>query len=715
MSHYAKTPTVYQMEATECGAASLGMVFAYYGKYLSPEQLRIETGVSRDGCNARNIVQAAKKYGFECHAYRKQPSALRQLTPPCIIHWNFNHFVVFEGFKGNYAYINDPAFGRRKLTADELDDGFTGVVLTFKPTAAFVKEKKKNTFVTFVQERIRGQKEVMAKLLFVGLLLVFPGILFPVLSQVFLDEVLVAGNTDHFTGLLLFMVSSVLLQAGLTVYRGRLLNKLQKKMVLLSARDFLSTLMRLPICFFDQRYVGDLTGRVENNASVSDFLAGDLAGTLLNVFVAAFYLVLLTVYSPVLTLIAVLTVVVNAVIVKFTSDYISNGSIKLQQDAGKLAGAVCAGISITDTLKASGAESAYVGRILGYSAKTGDTEQKLNRSQQIISAVPDAVKMLADIIILLVGGAFVMDGKMTVGMLVAFTALFGSFTDPIESLVGFVKKIHSTAADVRRVEDIMEYPIDSKFTQDAVRHEVNNKLSGEVELQDVSFGYSRLKPPIVSDFGFHLRCGECIAIVGPSGSGKSTVSKLVSGLYAPWEGKVLFDGMPADTIPNEVRNASVSTVSQQITLFSGTVRENLTMWNANVSEEDMIAAAKDACIHDVISRKPGAYDHRLSEGAANLSGGQRQRLEIARALVTNPTVLVMDEATGALDPIVEKQIMDNIKRRGCTCIVVAHRLSAIRDCDTILVMDNGVIVQSGTHEDLCRQENGLYCQLIANM
>ena len=531
MAGYAKTPTVFQMEVAECGAASLNMIFSYFGKYMSPEQMRIETGVSRDGCNAKNIMRAAKKYGLDCHGYRKEPAALRQLTPPCIIHWNFNHFVVFEGFKGKYAYINDPALGRRKLTAEELDDGFTGIVLTFALTDRFVKEKKPNTLLSFVKSRLQGQKKVIAKLLFVGLLLVFPGILFPVLSQYFLDEVLAVNNTDHFTELLLFMLSSVILQVGLSVYRDRLLGKLQKKMVLLSAHDFLHTLMRLPVSFFDQRYVGDLAGRVENNASVSDFLAGDLAQTALNIFVAVFYLVLLTLYSPVLTAIALFTVAINAVAVRLTSDYLSNASIKLQQDSGKLAGTVCAGISITDTLKASGAENEYVGRILGYSAKAAVTEQKLNRNQQIISAVPDAVKMLADIVILLVGGAFVMDGKMTIGMLVAFTTLFGSFSEPVDALVGFVKNIHSTAADVRRVEDIMSYPADNKFLHEDTDKRINNKLNGEIELRNVSFGYSALNPPVVSDFSFHLQCGSSIAFVGPSGCGKSTVSKIVSGLY----------------------------------------------------------------------------------------------------------------------------------------------------------------------------------------
>ncbi len=714
MKHYVKTPTVFQMEATECGAASLSMIFACFGKYLPLEQMRIETGVSRDGCNAANIMRCAKKYGLECHGYRKEPNELRNTEMPCIIHWNFNHFVVLEGFKGGHVYINDPAMGRRRITMQELDDCFTGIVLTFKPTSDFVKEKKKSTLFSFIKKRVQGQGSTMAALLLTGLLLVFPGILLPILTQIFMDDILVGGNTDWFLKLAMFIGGTILLQVCLTLYRNAVLIKLQKKMVLLSAREFLHNMFRLPISFFDQRYVGDLLGRVTNNANVSDFLAGDLAQTVLNIIIAVFYLVLLYIYSPILTAIAVGTAIINLIVVRLTSGYISNSVLKLQQDGGKLSGAVCAGLSITSTLKASGAENEYIGRILGYSAKVDSLSQSVTKTQQIINAIPDTVKMLADTALVLVGGALVIDGKMTVGMLVAFTGLFGSFNEPIDDLVGFVKNIQTTKADINRIEDIMNYPIDEKFEREDTLTELSAKLNGSVELRDVSFGYSPLKPPIVSDFNFKIPCGTSIAFVGASGCGKSTISKVISGLYAPWSGSVLFDGMDYSKIPSEVINASVSTVSQNISLFSGTVRDNLTMWNPKISEADMIAAAKDACIHDMIIQKPGAYDFKLLEGASNLSGGQKQRLEIARALTTNPTILIMDEATSALDPIVEKKIIDNIKRRGCTCIIVAHRLSAIRDCDHIIVMSEGRIIQQGTHEELISSD-GYYKEFIQNL
>ncbi len=714
MRTYAKTPIVYQMEATECGAASLSMIMAYFGKHIPLEQMRIETGVSRDGCNAGNIMRAAKRLGLECHGYRKEPEALRKLTPPCIIHWNFNHFVVFEGFKGKHPVINDPAVGRRVLSMEELDSSFTGIVITFALTPGFTKEKKKNGVLTAFAKRLSGQKSAVLQSLFAGLLLVFPGLALPVMSQFFMDEILLSGNTDWFVQFIVALIAVALLQAGLMMYRGYILNRLKKKLALVSGRKFLYSLFRLPVSFFDQRYAGDIVNRISNNTDINDFVTGSLVETVLDIIVTAFYMALLIMYSPLLAAVAVIAALINVAATKITSNILSEYVIKLQQDSGKLSGAVCAGLEITSTLKASGTETEYAERIMGYSAKAISLDNKLSRHQQIANAIPAAVKVAADAAILFVGGFLVIRGRMSIGQLVAFTALFGSFSEPVEKMVSFVKDFQTAKADISRIEDIENYPPDKKTApQDEGVFSPKTKLNGSVELKKISFGYSRLNAPIVEDFSCKVECGSSIAFIGASGCGKSTVSKIVSGLYEPWSGEVLFDGIPIGDIPKEILNASVSTVSQNITLFSGTVRDNLTLWNSNVTEADMIAAAKDACIHDIITQKPGAYDYRLTEGASNFSGGQRQRLEIARALVLNPTVLIMDEATSALDPLIEKRIIDNIKRRGCTCIIIAHRLSAIRDCDQIIVMSKGKIVQHGTHEQL-RAENGLYQTFISN-
>ena len=712
-SNYCKTPTIFQMEATECGAASLAMICAYWGKHVPLEQMRVETGVSRDGCNAKNIMRAARRFGMECHAYRKEPDSLKTLEMPCLIHWNFNHFVVLEGFKGDSAYLNDPAIGRRKLTMEELDEGFTGVVLTFKPTDSFEKEKKENTLLPLVLKRLDGQKEALAQLICLGLLLILPGLILPVLSQLFLDEILGSGGVPWFGQFLGFMAATILFRTLLELYRAKLLRNMQNKLVLLSARGFLSKLFRLPVNFFEQRSAGDLVGRIENNDNVNVFITGNLAGIVLDIFVAVFYLVLLLTYNPVMTAIGMVGIVFNMILAKATSERISTMIQKLQQDKGKLVGAVCAGLSVTSTLKASGAESVYSARILGYEAKASSMEQQISRTQTIIGALPGVVGNIIDVVILIVGAMYVINGRLTLGMLSAFSTLFSSFSDPVEELVSFVQQIQTLKADMERVDDIMRHPVDEKFDDHQVKEMPQAKLSGRVDLEDISFGYSRLAKPLVTDFSFSLMPGSSVAFVGSSGCGKSTVSKIVSGLYRPWSGSVRFDGVPMEEIPPEVLHASVSTVSQNITLFSGTIRDNLTLWNPAILEKDMINAAKDACIHEVITQKPGAYDFKLAEGGANLSGGQRQRLEIARALATNPTILIMDEATSALDPITEKKIIDNIKRRGCTCIIVAHRLSAVRNSDEIIVMHAGSIVERGSHEELSSID-GYYRQFMAS-
>ncbi len=711
-STFCKTPSVFQMEATECGAASLAMIFAYYGKYVPLEQMRVETGVSRDGCNAANIMRAAKRFGLDCHGYRKEIDSLKTIKTPCIIHWNFNHFVVFEGIRGKSVFINDPAIGRRKLSWEELDDCFTGVVLTFEKTAAFKGEKKKSGLLPFVRKQLKGQYGVLFKLFYIGLLLVFPGLVLPILSQMFLDDVLIKGYTDWLVKILVAMGLLLLMKSGLSYYRSLLLQKLKSKMTLISGHRFLKHMFRLPVSFFDQRYAGDLVERMDNQTAVNEFLAGDLAETALNVLVAIFYLIILILYSPTMTLIGLVNTAVLLLIVFFSNKVISSMSMKMQITGGKLFGTVCAGLNIVDTIKASGAEAAYTERVQGYQAKNAALEQQMGQFQQIIGVVPEASGAITDVLLLLIGGKLVIEGKITMGMLVAFNSLFDSFSEPINQLVGFVRKIQTMKANISRVEDIMKHDIEKKKIADK-SHNVLGKLNGEVTLENVSFGYSKLKPPLIRDFAFKLNSGETIAFVGASGSGKSTVAKIVSGLYHPWDGRVLFDGMDLEQIPGSTVHASISTVDQSISVFSGTIRENITMWNTAILESDIDRAAKDACIYDDIMALPGGYDYMLTEGAANLSGGQRQRLEIARALVTQPTILIMDEATSALDPITEKKVLDNVKRRGCTCVIVAHRLSAFRDANIIVVMKNGQVVETGNHEDLISQD-GFYRYLVQN-
>lgn len=463
MSSYAKTPTVFQMEATECGAASLTMIFAYYGKHLPLEKMRIETGVSRDGCVAGNIMRAAKKYGFECHGYRKELDGLMKLPVPSIIHWNFNHFVVFEGIKGKYAYLNDPAVGHRKLTMQELDEGFTGVVLTFAPAAGFQKEKKQGTFLPFLKQRLKGRVGVLAKLVYIGILLFFPGLILPVLSQTFIDDVLCNGYRDWLTKILVFMGSCILFKVFLSYYRSMLLQKLKSVMCTISGTKFLTHMFQLPITFFDQRYTGDLVSRIQNNKDVDDFLAGDFAETFLNILIALFYLVVLFLYSWQMTIVGIVNVALCVAIVVLSNKTVAESSVKMQMTGGKLYGAVCAGLTITDTIKASGVEAEYSARILGHQAKNAALDQKLNRFQQLVGSIPDAVGKLSDVALLLIGGYLVIRGDLTMGMLTAYNSLFDSFCQPINSVVNFIRSLQVTKSNIRRVEDIEKYDVDPSY------------------------------------------------------------------------------------------------------------------------------------------------------------------------------------------------------------------------------------------------------------
>lgn len=711
---YCKTPTVFQMEATECGAASLSIILAYYKHYEPLEKLRIETGVSRDGCNALRVKQAAEKYGLICHGFRKEPEALDDLPVPAILHWNFNHFVVYEGRRGDQYLLNDPASGHRRISRREMDLSFTGVVLTFEKGETFQKNRSPDTIFSTAKKRLKGQWRAVLALLLFGLCLVLPGIAITLSSQVFIDDILIGGNRAWITPLLYAMGFTTLFQFLLHLYRGLVLQRLQCKMALLSAHSFLSHLLRLPMAFFDQRMPGNLTNRVSNNDSISNFLAGDLAETALNLFTSCFYFLLMLFYSPLLTAVGLLTTVVNLLLVRTCSGSLEQQSTKLQQDFGQMLGAFFSGLSISATLKSIGAERIFAARLLGHYAKTSQTEQNMGRVQLNLSALPQAFGYFSTILVLLVGGLLVIDGQMTAGMLVAFTALLQGFVEPVNSLVAFTKKIQTLKADIHRVDDIVRYDEDPKFADDTDELIPKVKLSGRVDIRDLSFGYGPLDPPLIQDFHLTLTPGRSVALVGASGSGKSTVGKVLSGLYQAWGGQVLLDSQPIGSIPREVLCSSVATVSQEVMLFSGTVRENLTLWNRHIGDEDLVRAAKDACIHDMITQKPGAYDFVLQEQGKNLSGGQRQRLEIARALVQNPSLLIMDEATSALDPLTEQEIINHIKRRGCACVIVAHRLSAIRDCDEIIVLERGRVIQRGSHEELIRQE-GHYQRLLGTM
>jgi len=710
-----RTPTVLQMEAAECGAASLAIVLGYYGRLVPLEALRIACDVSRDGTNARNIVLAAREYGLQAKGFRKSPETLRALPLPAIVHWNFNHFLVVEGFGRRGWYVNDPAYGRYRVSADEFDQAFTGVVLAFEPGRGFRPGRETPGLLARLRPRLRHTRGALAFVLLASLGLVIPGLAIPTFTTVFIDQVLVRGMREWVVPLLLVMAVIMAVNAGFTWLQQRYLLRLATKLSVSSSSAFLWHVLRLPVEFFHHRSPGEIGSRVEINDRVAALLSGELATTLLSALTIVFYLGLMLLYDPVLTAVTVLLATLNGGALVLVSRRRRDGSRRLLQDEGKLIGTTMSGLGMIETLKASAAESDFFAKWSGQFVKALNAKQELGAYTTLLTSVPPLLQALNVTVVLTLGSLRVMDGQLTIGMLIAFQYLMANFLAPVHHLVNAGSLLQQAEGDLTRLDDVLRCPPAGVFAPARVEGPALGeavKLRGALEVRDVTFGYSRLAPPLLERFSLSLAPGAWVALVGGSGCGKSTVARLVAGLYEPWDGEVLLDGVPRSRLPRPVLCHSVAMVEQDVVLFHDTVAANLALWDPSLPRDQIERAARDAEVHEVILARRGAYDGLLSEGGRDASGGQRQRLEIARALATNPSLLILDEATSALDPVTEQRVMANLRRRGCACVVVAHRLSTIRDCDEIIVLDRGRVVERGTHRALLAA-GGPYAQLIA--
>ena len=716
-----KTPTVLQMEAAECGAAALGSILAYHGRNVPLEELRLQCGVSRDGSKASNVVKAARHYGLIAKGYNKEPAALRHITMPSIVFWNFNHFVVLEGFSKEYSYINDPGSGPRRVTVETFDQSFTGVVLVFEKGPDFKPGGAKKSMFGGLSKRLAGSKSALLFIFLVSLMLVVPGLIIPTFSRIFIDNIIIGGMAEWFKPLLIGMIMTALLRATLTGIQQHYLMRFEMKLALCEASRFFWHILHLPMVFFSQRFGGEIGGRVAINDKVAKLLSGSLATNVLNCIMVVFYAVIMFQYDVALTMAGIFMATLNIFCMQLIARKRIDANQRLLQEQGKLLGTAMGGLQLIETLKASGGESDFFEKWSGYHAKVLDAEQKLGFSSQLLNAAPPLLTAINSVIVLAIGGLRVVDGHLTMGMLIAFQSLMASFISPVNALVGLGGSFQELQGDMKRLDDVLNYPVDPRTVESEessplapLSGNAPCKLSGALELQGITFGYSRLSPPLIDKFSLTLKPGMRVALVGGSGCGKSTIARIISGLYEPWDGEILFDGKPRATIPRAVVNNSLAMVDQDIFMFGGTIRENLTIWDNSISDGRVTKAAQDACIHEVIATRTDGYDGVVGEGGCNFSGGQRQRLEIARSLAADPTILVLDEATSALDPLTEKNVDENIRRRGCTCIIVAHRLSTIRDCDEIIVLDIGKVVERGTHDELMAL-GGQYAGLIKTM
>ena len=712
----AKVPVVMQMEALECGAASLTMILSYYGKWLPLEQVRAECGVSRDGSNAKNILRAARNYGLNAKGYRMNREALVENGSfPCIVYWNNNHFAVLCGFRGKYAYMNDPARGSVKISLEEFEESYSGICLSFEPSESFEAGGSRKSTLSFAKKRLVGAGAAVAFVSITGIMGYVFTILSLAFSRFFMDRLLTGENTELLMPFIALLTTITALQIVVLIISEINSLKINGKMAIIGSSTFLWKVLHLPVEFFSQRMAADIQSRYRANATVAESLINTLAPLVLSVGMTVFYLAVMLRYSPILTIIGLISVAMNIYVSRLISRKRVNITRVHMRDEGKLAAATVSAIQLVETIKATGAENGYFKRWGDYQADVNKGVTNFTKVNQYLGTVPMFVTALANAAVLIVGVWFCMQGRFTLGMVMAFQSLLAAFLAPVMTIVSAGQTLQEMRTQMERIEDVMEYPDSPSFNDTPADDDVDyEKLSSVVELKNITFGYSPLSEPLIRDFSLTMRPGDRVALVGASGCGKSTIAKLVSGLYQPWSGEILFDGKPIADIDRDVFTGSVAVVDQDVILFNDTVSANIKMWDNSIEDFEVILAARDAGIHEDIMSRPGGYQRKITEGGHDLSGGQRQRLEIARALAQDPKIIIMDEATSALDAATEYSVMEAVRRRGVTMIIIAHRLSTVRDCDEIIVLDRGQVVERGTHDALYAK-GGYYTELISNV
>lgn len=711
----AKVPVMMQLEWLECGAASLAMVLAYYGKWVPIEQLRADCSVSRDGVNAEKIYLAAKLHDLDVKVYKLSPEAMKEKGGfPCIIHWNMNHFVVLKGFRGKYVYLNDPARGAIRVTWEEFDESFTGIALFLSPSEHFKPSGKPASISEFAKKRLTGMGVAVAFVAITTLIFYLFNITNSVAARIFVDKILVERNQSWTIPFLVILFGVSIIEIAAEWVRAIYRLKINGKMAAIGSTSYMWKVLHLPMDFFVQRRAGDIQARAVMNTSIAGTFVNTLAPLVMNTLIMILYLVLMVRQSLLLSLIGITVLVLNLVLSVVISRRRINVTRVRLRDEGKQDSIALAGIDMIEAIKASGSESSFFRRWAGHLAAANRQSVKAEKNEQYLGTIPAFLVTLSNYAVLALGVLLTMQGKFTLGAVLMFQGFMSAFLSPAMTIVQAGQTMQEMRTQMERVEDVMQYPEDEALKEAAEDAEtVSGKLKGNIKLNHVTFGYSRSSAPIIEDFSLSVKPGQWIGIVGPSGCGKSTIAGMIAGLYQPWSGEILFDGKPRSAYPREVLTSSLSVVDQEPSLFEGTIANNIKMWDSTIQDFEVIYAARDAAIHKDVSEMVNGYQHKLKSGGRNLSGGQRQRLEIARALAPDPSVLILDEATSALDADTEYEVIRAIRNRGITCIVVSHRLSVIRDCDEIVVLDHGKAIERGTHDTLMARD-GVYTRLIAN-
>jgi NHLM bacteriocin system ABC transporter peptidase/ATP-binding protein len=709
----ARVPTIIQQEAQECGAACLSMILAAHGQWVPLEELRDLCGVGRDGAKAVNLLRVARQRGMIAKGVRKELDELPSLSTPFIVFWNFNHFVVVEKVQidkrgGGFAWINDPASGPRKVDAEELSSAFTGVVLSFSPLPHFERSGTRTGITRLLGAALSGHGLGIAHVVLAGFLLMAPVILTSGMSRVFLDHIVVDQARTWLWPLIGLISAMAILKASLTYLEQLALLRMQTALSISHAARQMWEVLHLHLSFFAQRFSGDVAHRFIVVDRLSGVVANGVAPAGIACLTLIGYGLALFALEPRMALVLTASAAIAMTLLVYSARGLQDAGRRMINDEGKLQAATIQGAFAADDFRASGTEGLFLSRWMGYLAKVVDAEQKSRYRSIVLNHASSMLMAVGGVGVLVIGGLDVIDGVATIGVVLAFQTLMTSFTSSVFSFVGVGAQLQQVRGISERLEDIARY---RKVSVLAPSDQFRSDRPKGLELRSVSFGYARLEPPFIQDLSLQIPPGARIGIVGGSASGKSTIGRLLTGLLDPSAGDVLFEGVPLSAWPASLLRQKLSYVEQDTSLFEGTVRDNITLWDPTIPESRIVAAARDAGAHDFITARPGGYHARLTEGGGNLSGGERQRLAIARALVVNPDVVICDEATSALDPPVEKNVIDAVRRRGCGCIMIAHRLSTIRDCDLIIVLEGGRVVDAGRHQEVLARSD-LYRALI---
>ncbi|MBO4424632.1 MAG: ATP-binding cassette domain-containing protein [Spirochaetales bacterium] len=717
-SGIADVPVIMQYENQESGAVSLSMILGYYGKWLAGGTVKEDVGPCRDGANAYHIAKAAQSYGLNADVQKlKSDEFFQKASFPCIVHWQYTHFLVVKGVKKGDVYINDPKKGDYRISKKAFEERYTGFCIFFEPSESFVPEGHRKTLTEFIKERLNHMSVALLFVLITTFLISMLTIFRQGMTRLFLDR-LITGDYGSWEKPFLYLLSAVtVVELIVQAIKAYYMNRINGKISVVSSTSYMWHVLKMPLSFFASRLTGDINFRKKLSVEVAGKLVTIFGPLVLQIVMMALYLGIMVSYSVILAIIGVASVLINAIIGRVIAKKITRITREQMTSNGIMGGTLSAGIQMIETIKASGAENGYFELWSGYQANVVAQQNKANKVNQHLGMVPQIVSGISGNLVLIVGALLIMHGQFTPGSLMAFQGILTLFTAPANALIGFRKDLQEMHADMERIDDVMETEEDISWRKresednSSRQEETYKKLSGQLTMKDISFGYSRLDDPLIENFNLDLKPGKSVAFVGPSGCGKSTLAKLISGLYQPWKGSITFDGKDLLDIDNSVFRGSLAVVDQDIILFEDTIENNIKMWDNTIENFEMILAARDAQIHYDIMKREDGYRHKLAPEGKDFSGGERQRLEIARVLAQEPTIIILDEATSALDAKTEFDVVQGIKDRGITCIVIAHRLSTIRSCDEIIVLEHGHVMERGTHNELLKKD-GLYAELV---